>query len=107
MRVKDRLQFLNPLMDSLRDKNRRVSTTSAHSSERRGKVTCDKARLLDEVHSGKCVLSLDSEGNLLRSVLLVVVRMLFDGRILMQIAEVKNDAFSPKCMLPGGKILEG
>merc|ERR1712060_41108 len=63
--------------------------------------------LLEEVETGKCVLSLDTDGHIIRTVLLVVLQITFGSKTLIQIAEAKNEKLVPKCVLPGCKLREG
>jgi len=65
----------------------------------------DLKELEQEVSKGKCDIMLNEERRVLRSVSLSVVRLMReDGRILVEIGEMKDGKMSMKCKLPGLKV---
>merc|ERR1712066_385716 len=96
MELDDRLEFMEPLLRIVKDReHRRPSRASEfHWNLRQSAAAINIVRLLEEVRSGKCILSLDKNGSLLRIVVLVVLRISNNrGQILVQVAEEKNGAF--------------
>jgi len=62
--------------------------------------------LRKEVEEGKCALCWDAEGSLVRTVLLVALRIVRpgDGKILVRLAKMKGNAEIPMVALPGRLI---
>merc|ERR1712176_651803 len=101
MSLEDRLEIMEPLLETVRS-GRRSSMTTAMTWEVWHFNALNRDRLVEEVETGKCVLSLSRNAGILRTLLLVLIRISQPGgRILSRIAKIDYDRWVPACALPG------
>merc|ERR1712232_495480 len=99
----DRLEIMMPLLASVRSERH----STFHPWEA-GISINNRQRLAGELNDGRCVLSLAKGGHILRTVLLVVLRISDPwNRILTRLAKTEDGKFAPAVGLPGTKVKEG